>query len=80
MDSKYYLLQFDHAQTAQQMADSDCRHSSGAGYNYAGCVSARHLETVNTLFVDGHVKAMKPQTIIGNENVATWRYWTTNSD
>jgi prepilin-type processing-associated H-X9-DG protein len=30
-----------------------------AGYYYFAQVSSRHLETVNTLFMDGHVKAMK---------------------
>ena len=27
--------------------------------NYGGAVSERHLDTVNTLWIDGHVKAIK---------------------
>lgn len=85
IDSKYYLLQFDHAQTAAEILSSSnpsgvgaCRYS--APVNYAGCVSARHLGTANALFVDGHVKAMKPEVLVGNETVESWRYWTTNLD
>ena len=46
---------------------------------YSGYVRDRHLETVNCLFVDGHVKAQKLSTIIG-PGVAQYRYWTTSAD
>jgi prepilin-type N-terminal cleavage/methylation domain-containing protein/prepilin-type processing-associated H-X9-DG protein len=86
VDSKYYILQFDHAQTAEQAESSGqagglgaCSHS-GSSYNYAGCVSARHLGTANVLFVDGHVKSMQWQTLVGSQSVSSWKYWTTNAD
>jgi len=86
-DSKYYIEKFDHGQTAAQIESSAnssgtgaCTHSSGPGYNYAGCVSGRHLETVNVLFVDGHVKSLKTEKLVGSETVGSWRYWTTSSD
>ena len=47
-------------------------------YQYARCLRARHLGTIGTLFVDGHVKAMPWKSILGSDsdpNVV--RYWTT---
>ena len=41
-------------------------------------VSDRHLETTNCLFIDGHVKAMKKDAIIGSGT--QYKYWTTSSD
>jgi len=86
-DSKYYINKFDHGQTETQMqssADSSgtgaCTHSTGTGYNYAGCVSGRHLGTANVLFVDGHVKSLKIENLVGSETINSWRYWTTSSD
>jgi prepilin-type N-terminal cleavage/methylation domain-containing protein/prepilin-type processing-associated H-X9-DG protein len=86
-DSKYYIEKFDYVQTAAQIESSAnssgtgaCTHSSGPGYNYAGCVSGRHLGTVNVLFVDGHVKSEKTENLVGSDSVSSWRYWTTNSD
>jgi prepilin-type N-terminal cleavage/methylation domain-containing protein/prepilin-type processing-associated H-X9-DG protein len=32
--------------------------------SYNSYVAARHLETINLLFVDGHVKAMKPEALV----------------
>jgi prepilin-type processing-associated H-X9-DG protein len=44
------------------------------------CLRARHLETMNCLFVDGHVKAMQWQRILGNPNDPNaMKYWTTAS-
>jgi len=92
VDSKYYVVQFNAAQSeayiqlsASSTGTGTCGHSavSGSnpyGYNYAGCVSSRHLGTVNALFVDGHVKSMKPQTLVGSATVDSWRYWTTTAD
>ena len=42
-------------------------------------ITDRHLETINCLWLDGHVKAMKKSTIIG-PNKAQWSYWTTSLD
>ena len=52
--------------------------SGAAGANSSEWVSNRHLETVNCLFLDGHVKAMKKEAIIGTGD--QWKYWTTSSD
>lgn len=54
--------------------------SPGAGGNdYARYIHDRHLETVNVLFVDGHVKALKRSAIVG-PGKEQWRHWTTSSD
>lgn len=45
---------------------------------YAQYVSDRHLETVNCLFMDGHVKTMKKSAIVGSGD--QYKYWTTSSD
>ena len=39
----------------------------------------RHLDTLNCLFFDGHVKSLKASTIFGPTK-AQWRYWTTSDD
>jgi len=39
----------------------------------------RHLDTLNCLFFDGHVKSMKASTIFGPTK-AQWHYWTTSDD
>jgi len=49
-------------------------------YVYPACGRARHLDTMGTLFVDGHVKSMKWQTILGGTGVSSYRYWTTVED
>ena len=46
-------------------------------YYLAWCLRARHLDTINTLFVDGHVKAMKWQTILGGPTADVVKYWST---
>jgi prepilin-type processing-associated H-X9-DG protein len=42
-------------------------------------VKAPHLETINSLFLDSHVKAMQRNTILG-PGKAQWRFWTTSAD
>ncbi len=42
-------------------------------------IRARHLETVNTLFVDGHAKAMNWKTLVATPG-RSYKYWTTSSD
>jgi prepilin-type processing-associated H-X9-DG protein len=32
----------------------------------SGAAAARHLDTINVLWVDGHVKAMKPESLVPN--------------
>ncbi len=47
-----------------------------------GSVVERHLETCNILFVDGHVKAMKMNSLaaLGNTTPAYYRYFTSSVD
>lgn len=49
------------------------------------CGRVRHMNTVNTLFIDGHVKAMPWQSVFGDMDKRTidpnvMRYWTTASE
>lgn len=42
------------------------------------CLRAPHFDTMNTLFVDGHVKAMPWKNILSDRNsVSQMKYWTT---
>lgn len=44
------------------------------------CLRARHMETMNCLFIDGHVKAMNWRSILGDpNNKEAMKYWTTAS-
>jgi prepilin-type N-terminal cleavage/methylation domain-containing protein/prepilin-type processing-associated H-X9-DG protein len=57
--------------------------SPGAGeviaHGNSFMVADRHLDTVNILYVDGHVKAQKRSSILGPSK-AQWRHWTTSAD
>jgi len=76
-DSKwYYSLMPSAARTEANADGSECISGSPS----SKCTAARHLDTVNTLFVDGHVKSMKWQTIMGGTGLSVYRYWTTSSD
>jgi prepilin-type N-terminal cleavage/methylation domain-containing protein/prepilin-type processing-associated H-X9-DG protein len=58
-----------------------CGNVSPITYQSASCLRAPHLDTMNTLFVDGHVKAMQWKTILGADNDPNVvRYWTTAAD
>lgn len=46
---------------------------------YSQYIDARHLETVNVLYVDGHVKSQKISAIQGPVK-EQWRHWTTTAD
>lgn len=74
-DSKYYLVAVD-GYRRQINADG----SGGCPDSVRRCAAARHLGTIGTLFVDGHVKAMQWQTILGTLNQPVQRYWTTTAD
>lgn len=81
MDSKYYSIYLDRIVTGADVTTSGigvCNPSSP--YNFAGCLRARHLETTSALFVDGHVKAMKWQSLVGSSDRSVVRYWTTSAD
>jgi prepilin-type N-terminal cleavage/methylation domain-containing protein/prepilin-type processing-associated H-X9-DG protein len=53
--------------------------TGAAGAAFSGNVIDRHLETVNCMFIDGHVKAMKKSTILGPTR-EQYKYWTTSLD
>jgi prepilin-type N-terminal cleavage/methylation domain-containing protein/prepilin-type processing-associated H-X9-DG protein len=77
-DSKYYYsLPGSTARTPENADGSACVAPS---YSSSKCTAARHLDTVNTLFVDGHVKSLQWQTIMGGTGLNVYRYWTTSSD
>lgn len=78
-DSKYYAVA---AEKAAGRTDTDADGSAciSPSYPVNKCAAARHLGTVGTLFVDGHVKAMQWQAILGNGNLSSYRYWTTSAD
>jgi prepilin-type N-terminal cleavage/methylation domain-containing protein/prepilin-type processing-associated H-X9-DG protein len=46
---------------------------------YSRYLDARHLDTINVLYVDGHVKAQKLSAIQG-PGKEQWRHWTTTLD
>jgi hypothetical protein len=58
-------------------------HSTGTcgsqGDNYeAACARTRHLDTIPSLFVDGHAKAMQWKAILGDPtDPKVLQYWTT---
>jgi prepilin-type processing-associated H-X9-DG protein len=39
----------------------------------------RHLDTLNVLYLDGHVKAQRKSNLFG-ANKVQWRHWTTSDD
>jgi len=49
------------------------------GHGQSFYVDDRHLDTVNILYVDGHVKTQKRSSILG-PNREQWRHWTTSAD
>ena len=56
-------------------------YTASSQYAVLSCARAPHLDTMNTLFVDGHVKSMKWQTILGSTtDINVVRYWTTTDD
>ena len=77
-DSKYYYSLI--GSTPRTPANADGSECIAPSYSSSKCTAARHLETVGTLFVDGHVKAMQWKTIMGGTNVNFYHYWTTSSD
>ena len=56
-------------------------YAATATYAVLSCARAPHMDTMNTLFADGHVKSMKWQTILGSTtDINVVRYWTTTDD
>jgi len=80
VDATYFAVSLTNQGVESYAVGSDvCNDPGGATpSNRTNCVKARHLETVGTLFVDGHVKAMSWKTILTGANA--YRFWTTSSD
>lgn len=67
--------------TEQTLHDTGACSDTAGGHYYQNCARVRHLEMINTLFVDGHVKAMSWKTILGDQSdPKVSRYWTTTAD
>lgn len=80
-DSVWYYVGFSGALTEAQVKSDNCDiNNNGSPPNNSLCVRERHLGTVNSVFVDGHAKAMQWQTILGTNGVSSYRYWTTSAD
>jgi prepilin-type N-terminal cleavage/methylation domain-containing protein/prepilin-type processing-associated H-X9-DG protein len=74
-DSEGYVVRLD---AYNNLTDTSASKASFCSTNFAGCVKARHLNTVSTLFVDGHVKAMNWRTILVGADAH--KFWTTVAD
>lgn len=80
-DSVWYYVGFSGPMTEAEVKSDNCDiNNNGSPPNNSLCVRERHLGTVNSVFVDGHAKAMQWQTILGTNSVSAWRYWTTSAD
>ena len=67
--------------TLHDTGSCDSYYPGSAAYAVLSCARAPHMDTMNTLFADGHVKSMKWQTILGSTtNINVVRYWTTTDD
>jgi len=84
LDSRYYRIWYDKILTSEEvlnepLSDGTCRDGvDSSGVAMSRCAVPRHLETISTLFVDGHVKAMKWQTLLTGTN--SYKYWSTTAD
>ena len=85
-DSKYYAISLRVVLPAAEfLTDSalltggKC-YSTGTPQEITRCIRPRHLETLGTLFVDGHVKSMNWKQVLGSSDRSVVRYWTTSAD
>jgi prepilin-type N-terminal cleavage/methylation domain-containing protein len=72
VDSIYYVVKFTTAITEADMFSDTCTNATTA------CIKARHLETIGTVFLDGHAKAMPWRTLMSAP--ASCHFWTTTTD
>ncbi len=85
-DSKYYAISFRVILPAEEfLTDSALLtggrcYSTGTGPEITRCIRPRHLDTLGTLFVDGHVKSMQWKQVLGSNDRSVVRYWTTSAD
>jgi len=52
-------------------------HACTSSLYWLNCVRVRHFDTVNVLFLDGHIKSLPWQKLV---SPAGMHYWTTTSD
>jgi len=84
-EGSYVLINYKYNSTTPALATEATVSARGActpGYDLyrQDCLRARHLGTMNVIFVDGHAKAMPWQKILGDPNAPNRMiYWTTAS-
>lgn len=74
-DSKYYLIATDAWRLEAEAGGSACTASTTRK-----CAVARHLQTLDALFIDGHVKAMPWQSVLGSPQSRVQKYWRTTAN
>jgi len=82
-DSLYYRFQFTSVLSQSEaltppFTSGRCADEPGQTSQLGRCFAPRHMETGNVLFVDGHVKAMQWQRVVGSAD--SYKYWTTSAD
>jgi prepilin-type N-terminal cleavage/methylation domain-containing protein/prepilin-type processing-associated H-X9-DG protein len=55
-------------------AKGECAYATT---NYQNCLRTRHFDTLNVLFIDGHVKAMNWKSLLDPNNPEAMKLWTT---
>lgn len=80
VDANNYIIYMNGGFTTSGIDVTESPGTACSTSNYATCIKARHLETANMLFVDGHAKAMQWQKFMGGKSVNEYRYWTTSDD
>lgn len=79
MDARYYNLKLERVLTPDDALSAPgslgrCRELSGSGTaDPSRCFAPRHLETGNVLFVDGHVKSIPWQRVVGSSD--SYKLW-----
>ena len=76
---KYRICFDDYVSPFDVSADGLKAMEQGTGLNYGGAIALRHLETVNVLYADGHVKSSKANAF-GKKNSKGVLVGFTNDD
>ncbi len=63
-----FRISFDDYNTPYQV-NADRTKAMNVGTNYGAAIAMRHLETVNMLYADGHVKSLKVSQMSESKNV-----------
>jgi prepilin-type N-terminal cleavage/methylation domain-containing protein len=78
-DSTYDVLQLTQISTGGVILNTSDTSVDGWPANPIQNIRARHLETIGTLYIDGHVKAMNWKVLVGTPG-QSYKFWTTSSD